>query len=855
MKELIDAFLLWYQNDPHSEHEDYYKDQFTLEYLDSLSKEDFIEFFNEFAINGGMIQSQGQRTAPKLSQSIKENYQEFRNKILEPFQPGFDLESWLNWSEDFSNFGKGLASIFLNRIDKNKYVIVNNKSVDGLKKLGFEIPSGEITNQYDPIYEAESKLLIRYPIFENFFRIDAFMHYIIGTDEGVENLNNLNLLEYFELSGLQTYASRFRKEYKPNSPATKWYLDTRTKLGYLVDLLNERLHKELSVNYSEIPNARSGRGNPMVLKNYILTGFSPEGIYPKGELFIKMAFHTIDSSPVFDIEIDVNTKIKNNPFIENREARREATREEFVINNQFPRNWESLLDTIEPHVSNLIAQYYHIINTNNTATNMGKSESLNTILYGPPGTGKTYQTVDMAVKLAAPNEYMAGNHKKNKVTFDSLVEKGKIVFTTFHQSMSYEDFIEGIKPQSKDGNITYNIEDGIFKQLCYKALFVHFASSNDQLSQFKEFDSLYDKYIENVEERLSQLDEGKQLLLPLKSRGYFTEIKSINEEEEYLLTRGTRANSDAKVLKERLRLLYNKFESIDDIQDVVVDIRSVGPGLGWSSNYYGVFKDLKEFEEKVSSNLPVKELTLNDYSKIKNLIDTSGLPENFDENAESFVLIIDEINRGNISQIFGELITLLEDDKRLGNEESLKLILPYSKQEFGVPPNVYIIGTMNTADRSVEALDTALRRRFSFVEMIPKDNLPEIMKNTIFGINLSELLNTINERIEKLLDRDHQIGHSYFISVDGERELQKVFKDKIIPLLQEYFYGDYEKLGLVLGKGFVLPKKSNTNVFADFPVEDKEIYDKPLFQIKNDAIDMNVPISVFKEALDILMKK
>jgi len=189
---------------------------------------------------------------------------------------------------------------------------------------------------------------------------------------------------------------------------------------------------------------------------------------------------------------------------------------------------------------------------------------------------------------------------------------------------------------------------------------------------------------------------------------------------------------------------------------------------------------------------------------------------------KNYVLIIDEINRGNVSQIFGELITLIEEDKRSGRDEALEVTLPYSKTSFSIPANLYIIGTMNTADRSVEALDAALRRRFSFEEMEPK---PELIKThghvkdgMVEDIDLANLLTTINKRIEVLLDKDHQIGHSYFMCVSNLDELKSAFKNKIIPLLQEYFFGDYGKIGLVLGAGFVKvsEKKTDDKLFADF---------------------------------------
>ncbi len=194
-----------------------------------------------------------------------------------------------------------------------------------------------------------------------------------------------------------------------------------------------------------------------------------------------------------------------------------------------------------------------------------------------------------------------------------------------------------------------------------------------------------------------------------------------------------------------------------------------------------------------------------------------------------YVLIIDEINRGNVSAIFGELITLLEEDKRKGNSEHIEVKLPYSGDNFSVPNNVYIIGTMNTADRSVEALDTALRRRFSFVEMQPNPNHEDLSE--VGDVKLKKLLKTINERIEVLIDKDHQIGHSYFIGIQGLEDLKRTFKDKIIPLLEEYFYGDFGKIGLVLGEKFIEQTKYEEKVFAKFPYEKDFLEDKKIYHI------------------------
>ena len=240
--------------------------------------------------------------------------------------------------------------------------------------------------------------------------------------------------------------------------------------------------------------------------------------------------------------------------------------------------------------------------------------------------------------------------------------------------------------------------------------------------------------------------------------------------------------------------------------------------------YYG----LRDF----NSGLGIYYLSILDKLRLYGLNDPVEVQE------KAFVLIIDEINRGNVSQIFGELITLIEDDKRLGSPEALVVTLPYSKEKFGVPSNLYIIGTMNTADRSVEALDAALRRRFSFEEMPPDSELIGTdgeLKETmgkLGEINLPSLLDIINQRIEKLLDKDHQIGHSYFISVKDLDGLKLAFQNKIIPLLQEYFFGDYGKIGLVLGKGFI-EKKESTEIFANFPDTDaNDFSDRIIYKIK-----------------------
>ncbi|MCR8744266.1 AAA family ATPase [Romboutsia lituseburensis] len=445
--------------------------------------------------------------------------------------------------------------------------------------------------------------------------------------------------------------------------------------------------------------------------------------------------------------------------------------------------------------------------------------SKNTILYGPPGTGKTYNVCNKALEIIDREKYkdiIDNPLKRDEVVkaFNKLKEDGLIGFCTFHQSYSYEDFVEGLR---SDRNGGFEPKDGIFKQLCESAsvkaqtelpkyefdqnqISVHKMSLGDTSS--KE-DNIYEYCIknncislgwgENIDysncndrESIKQIFKEK---FPESSDNSF-DINAINrfkhiiqEGDLVIISQGNhKARAIGKITGDyyydsNTEIRYNHFRKVE-----------------WL--YNGEAIDVKRIlKDKVFSQQSIYTFYNEDlkFDNIKELISEKPI----ENKAKNYVLIIDEINRGNISKIFGEFITLIEEDKRIGERNELKVTLPYSNESFGVPNNLYIIGTMNTADRSIALLDTALRRRFDFVEYMPNE---ELLSKDVEGINVSKLLKTINDRIEFLLDRDHTIGHAYFIKENLTFEdLVSIMKNKIIPLLQEYFYDDFEKIEMVLG--------------------------------------------------------
>lgn len=427
---------------------------------------------------------------------------------------------------------------------------------------------------------------------------------------------------------------------------------------------------------------------------------------------------------------------------------------------------------------------------------------LNQILYGPPGTGKTYHTIDKALEILGENLANKDRDEK-KEKFDEYVKNGQIVFTTFHQSYGYEEFVEGIKPiinnDENSQELKYEIKNGVFKELCDKSLKNYISSIQNENET--DLDKLIFEFANYINQNF--LDKGNEFPLENKVNVKKILLNSKDEYRSFLLGGSIKS-------PQRLTIDVIKRDYLDFINGRILSFKDIKPKYDSQSDYHGnatyyfmFYKKLKEFESLQNEKFKIKK-----------------------DNLKPYIIIIDEINRGNVSKIFGELITLIEPSKRIDESEGLKVTLPYSGEKFGVPKNVYIIGTMNTADRSITSLDTALRRRFEFIEMIPK---PNVLSDNCEGINLQELLKAINTRIEYLLDREKTIGHAFFIGIENLEKLKNVFQNKIIPLLQEYFYNDYALIDAVLNKNgmlenVIVENKDYLKNMTEFIESDKVIY-------------------------------
>ena len=505
------------------------------------------------------------------------------------------------------------------------------------------------------------------------------------------------------------------------------------------------------------------------------------------------------------------------------------------------------------------------IDTNKTSdgeTMTTQSFDKNMILYGPPGTGKTYSTAIYAVAICDGKSIdELTDYEAVMRRYNELKSAGRVAFTTFHQSYGYEEFIEGIKPKLglDSEKLGFTIEDGVFKAFCNRAKAVKVQATTE--TELKEEPRIWGMLLggTGMTELKKQCFENGEIRLG------WGEVDDSDVDGEII------ADADASWSAKHM---VADFKNSMEIGDLVViektnkSIDAIGVITGdyvydESQSKYPRSREVKWLVKNIDYNvvpflkgrkqLSRFSLFAFDYIGLGNILEILNKYQKnpiveAEKETKPYVFVIDEINRGNISKIFGELITLIEDTKREGMSEAASATLPYSGEPFSIPENVYLLGTMNTADRSIALMDTALRRRFSFEELMPDaDVLRKIGADKVGDLDVAAMLEAINERITFLYDREHTIGHAFFTKlkdVPTLETLKTIFKKSVIPLLQEYFYEDYQKIQLVLGDN------GKTDDSLKFITDEKVVIRNIFKGHAEDVIDIDRKYSINDAAFD-----
>ncbi len=441
--------------------------------------------------------------------------------------------------------------------------------------------------------------------------------------------------------------------------------------------------------------------------------------------------------------------------------------------------------------------------------------ALNTILYGPPGTGKTYETFRRCVEICDGIEIFPDENDNVRARYKELVREDRIEFVTFHQSYGYEEFVEGLRPDTgpaEEAGIGFCLvpTSGVLKRIAKRArgasgpIGEPFNLAGRQVFKM----SLGNPDVEDDQPIFNECIENGYVLLNYGGEVDFTDAHFAAPEEidNHLEGLPNPPPGNLGTIRQYINHLRNGMQNGD-----LVIVRAAGNQFRAIGEVIGPYEFVLREGGRYNQRRRVRWLWQGAEGELADIYNGAGFAQItiypldresiIDDKLRRYidpkphVLVIDEINRANVSKVMGEIITLLEEDKREGEENEVAVTLPHSGDRFTLPANLYILGTMNTADRSIALLDTALRRRFEFEELTPE---PELLR-TVDGIDLPAVLRAINRRLEYLIDRDHLIGHAWLMGARTRADVDRIMRHKIIPLIAEYFYDDWRKVQAVLG--------------------------------------------------------
>ncbi|MBR7068426.1 MAG: AAA family ATPase [Bacteroidales bacterium] len=633
-------------------------------------------------------------------------------------QMNVDTAGVEKWFDEVMQFSWRMITLGLYMVNPQEYISLDGGSIKVLNKYSIkryinDIASGKGTYQKYSMINDEIKQKIE----SGELKEKSFPEIVQnGSKYNIENDERKYFLAGFSFGGSSSQLDRFKAE-------CVWEGSGNDKVNNLIQSIK--------------PN------DVLILKTSSTKGMNHD-----------MPFIRIHAVGIVESEVE---QIENSEHYRCRVNYIEMTDTKDFDGNKYGAYRQTLHDCNDREVIDYVNQLF-AMDTAPTPNHIDKYAQIlrhkkNLILQGAPGTGKTYNTAAMALSICEVADVDLTDHKAVMLRYKQLQDEGRIGFCTFHQSMDYEDFVEGIKPNTEDGVVSYEVKPGIFKLIANNARknYEDSQKSREELQKQKSIEDKIDEFLSNAIENGTEYKTVSGVI--------FT-ISDCDDKKIYIYNPQNEKTSRIVVQLAELTELIEKNITIEKVVDIKHYFKRK-QGYQYDSYTFALY---------------------NEINKIK----TQQTPVDIAETKEqNYVLIIDEINRGNVSRIFGELITLLEADKRLGGEHPIEVTLPYSKERFGVPQNLYIIGTMNTTDRSVGNIDYAVRRRFAFATLESQRELVE-QHSTEQGVRLYDAVRKFIEKSKAEMDfEDLMVGHSYFF-VDSDEMLEMRWQYEIKPLLNEY---------------------------------------------------------------------